>query len=280
MFKRKRFGFFTARHLLTLALIWPVVGWSVSARAASVFSLLSSPQSWIGGGRPVLVTQEDGLSFSGYTDSASSATFSINDFDGRSGRSVASFWLLELAAPDDRPLTPGIYENAKKYPFQGSSFPGINFEGNGLSNSYVTGSFEIYELVARPDGAILSFAADFLQYDEGIASWWNRGSLRINSARPLTSLEPPSVVAPPPPPPPLEDPILMDPPPGVGRGPDSGGPGRNLPPEDPWDPAPEPPPLIGSPGAQDPVPGPMSVAAALMGWQASRNLRRRCRSRP
>ncbi|MBM5817355.1 MAG: hypothetical protein FJ083_12460 [Cyanobacteria bacterium K_Offshore_surface_m2_239] len=266
--------------MFALAVVGVMVGSSTSARAVSAFSLLSSPQSWIGGGEPVLVTDADGFSFSGVVDSGCVATFSINDFDGRSGRPVSSWWVLELATPGERPLTPGLYQEAKKYPFQGLAFPGLNVEGIGRGNSAVTGSFEVFELVAQPDGTILSFAADFLQFDEGIPDWWNRGSLRFNSARPLSFLPLPSVD-----PPSSSEPDLAP-----------VGPGRSFPPTDPVpgdpptvgspgapDPLPDPlpgspPPLLGSGPAPNPVPGPLPVAAALMGWQVSRNLRRRCRA--
>ncbi len=274
MLERKAKNLFSSRRLFALALAGSVVGWSASARAASVFSLLSSPESWIGGGDSLLLSEADGFSFSGVLDSGWVATFSINDFDGRSGRTVSSWWLLELATPGEWPLTPGVYQQAKQYPYQGLAFPGINFEGNGRGNSAVTGSFEVYELVAQPDGTILSFAADFLQFDEGIPDWWNRGSLRLNSDRPLSFLPLPSAE----PPPAEQDPITIPLPPFVG------GPGRNLPPDDPSF---DNPPVVDSPGAPpspspgapDPVPAPLPAAAALMGWRVSRNLRRRCRNR-
>ncbi len=260
------------RCLLSLSIVWPVVGGFSAVHSASAFSIISSPQSWIGGGNSFLVTQEDGFSFNGYLDSGTTASLSINGLDWRTEQPIPTWWTLDLAAPDYSPLTVGFYQNAKHYPFQGDSFPGINFEGNGRSNSTVTGSFEIFELVANPDGTILSFAADFTQFDEDIDDWWNRGSLRINSDFPLTLLASP-VPEPPPVSPPSPDPLPFDPPPLFGGEP-SPGMGRNFPLPDPWF---SDPPLVGSPGT--PVPGPLPVAAALAGWNVSRNLRRRCRDR-
>jgi hypothetical protein len=273
MYRFSAFGSFPMGPIIALAFAGSLVGWSSSARAVNAFSLVSSPQSWIGAGNPVRVTQDDGFSFVGYLDSGSAVSFSINDFDGRSGRAVASWWLVELAAPSNRPLAVGLYRNAQHYPYQRSAFPGINFEGNGRTNSYVTGSFEILELVARPDGTILSFAADFIQFDEDIADWWNKGSLRFNSNRPLSFLALPSVDPPVTPSP--TDPVLLDPPPVVGQNPIGGTIGQPPP-----DPSTDEPPLIGSPGAPDPVPGPLPVAAGLAGWRVSRHLRRRCQHKP
>jgi hypothetical protein len=153
------------------------------------------------------------------------------------------------------------------------AFPGINFEGNGRTNNYASGIFEIFELMARPDGTILSFAADFIQFDEDIADWWNKGSLRFNSNRPLSFLSLPTVDPPVVPPP--TDPGPMDPLPVVDRDPNDGTVGSPPP-----DPSNDEPPLIGSPGAPDPVPGPLPMAAVLAGWRVSRHLRRRCQHKP
>jgi hypothetical protein len=213
------------------------------------------------------VTQEDGFSFNGYLDSGTTASLSINGLDSRSGRPIPTWWTLDLAAPDYGPLTVGFYQNAKHYPFQGESFPGINFEGNGRSNSTVTGSFEIFELVANPDGTILSFAADFIQYDEDVDDWWNRGSLRINSDFPLTLLTSP-VPEPPPVSPPSPDPLPFDPPPLFGGDP-SPGMGRNFPPSIPGSAIR---PFSGHPARQRPAPclwPPRSRAGMFRGTSAA-----------
>ncbi|MEB3259575.1 MAG: hypothetical protein VKP63_02995 [Cyanobacteriota bacterium] len=171
---------------------------------------------------------------------------------------------------------PGSYREATLYPFQSFSSPGLNFDGNGRGNSYARGSFEVFELVVGPSGTILSFAGDFIQFDEGLDDWWNRGSLRLNSSRPLSFLPDP-VVEPPPTAPSPGDPLPTTPPPD-GEGPWLGGPGRMFPPSS--DPGVDEPPLLGSPGGpSSPAPGPLPVAAVLAGWRVSRRLRRRCRDR-
>ena len=74
------------RYLCALVLALPLFGTLQPAAAATRFSLLSSPQSWIGAGEYITVTPEDGYDFSGFVlDSV--ATFSIDNFrylsDGR-----------------------------------------------------------------------------------------------------------------------------------------------------------------------------------------------------
>ncbi len=240
MFLLRSFGKIVWRPLCAIALVWPLFGSLLSARAATVFSITSSPQSWIGAGETILVGPEDGFSFSGTFDSDSIASFFIHNFDSAVWGSSLRWWGLDFGAPWNQSLTVGAYANAANTPWPPLASPGLNFEGNGRSNNTATGSFEIMELVADTDGNILSFAADFIQYDAGSDDGWNKGALRLNSDIPIAWLLPP---------PPL---------------------GRNFPPVDD-------PPLTSNPAPPDPVPGPLPVAAVLAGWSCSRQLRRRCR---
>jgi hypothetical protein len=123
MYRFSAFGSFLMGPIIALAFAGSVVGWSSSARAVNAFSLVSSPESWIGAGNPVQVTQEDGFSFVGYLDSGSAVSFSINDFDGRSGRAIASWWLVELAAPGNRPLAVGFIGMRNTIPIKDQPFP-------------------------------------------------------------------------------------------------------------------------------------------------------------
>jgi hypothetical protein len=50
----------------------------------------------------------------------------------------------------------------------------------------LTGLFNVLEIVYGPGGSVSSFAVDFLQYDEGIETRWNLGSLRYNSSVPIS----------------------------------------------------------------------------------------------
>lgn len=54
----------------------------------------------------------------------------------------------------------------------------------------LTGYFNVLQAVYDTNGQVVSFAVDFLQYDEGGLSAWNMGSIRYNSAVP----EPSSIV--------------------------------------------------------------------------------------
>ena len=184
MLRVKPFAWLDFRYLCALALALPLVGTLQPAAAATRFSLISSPQSWIVAGEHITVTPEDGYDFSGFVfDSV--ATFSIDNIRHLSDGRPSNWWTLDLAAPLAQSLTISSYTDASKYPYQSSAQSGLNFEGNGRGNSAVTGSFDVLEAIYRANGEILSFAADFLQYDEGIPEWWNKGAIRINSQVPI-----------------------------------------------------------------------------------------------
>lgn len=162
------------------------------------------------------------------------------------------------------------------------------------------------------DGTVLSFAADFLQYDSGSINAWIKGAIRLNSDLPISLTPEPIVLDP------LVDPgVVPDPDPLVSE------PVRI---DDVFIPSPivffpepsieeplivEPaldgllidPPIVLSPFPDgengEPVywyssgssmvtaprleytsiaaPGPLPIAGALVGWHSARHLRRRCR---
>lgn len=233
------------RCLCALVLALPLFGTLQPGAAATRFSLMSSPQSWIGAGEHITITPEDGYDFSGFVYD-SLATLSIDNFrylsDGRS----PSWWTIDFAAPLAQSLAIGPYGDASKYPYQGAAQPGLNLEGNGRGNSAVTGSFDVLEAVYAADGTILSFAANFVQYDEGIQEWWNKGAIRIHSQVPILLIPEAETPQPPvdsgpndrslPPPPSGDEPssddqiVLVPIPPDLGHG---FPPSRNLPLEEP-----------------------------------------------
>ena len=155
---------------------------TVEALASTSFYYTSSPDSWVGGGETVLVTPDQGFEFSIWRNFDNGVSISINDFDENPDSSSARWWYLDFAAPDNAQINVGDYLDATRYPFQASSEPGLNFSGNGRGNNELTGYFSIREAEYGADGLVLSFAADFTQYDEGLESWWNIGRLMYHSS--------------------------------------------------------------------------------------------------
>lgn len=102
-------------------------------------------------------------------------TFGPTDGGFRTGRSFdgsvwiafegARPWWITFAPPDGSRLTTGVYEDAQRFPFHAPGKPGLDVRGCNT----VTGRFEVLEAVFRPDGSVISFAADFEHHCDGEA---------------------------------------------------------------------------------------------------------------
>jgi len=179
----------------TLASISLAVSFCVGqAEAATEFFYTSSPQSWVGGGETVSVTPLAGFAFTTARNFDNGVSFSINDFSTNPNFQLTRWWYLDFAAPADAPLAVGTYQGATRWPFQAAANPGLSFSGNGRGNNTLTGSFNVLEVTYGAGGSVMSFAADFVQYDEGFQSWWNIGSIRFKSDVPITAVPEPSAM--------------------------------------------------------------------------------------
>jgi hypothetical protein len=85
-------------------------------------------------------------------------------------------------------LTDGLYEDAVG--LGGNSGPGLSFYGAGRGDNTLTGSFDVLDISFDANHNLLSFAADFVEYDVGVTADWNEGSIRYNSTIPITTPEP------------------------------------------------------------------------------------------
>ncbi|NBD20252.1 PEP-CTERM sorting domain-containing protein [Aquabacterium fontiphilum] len=173
------------------------LGWlsaAPQAFAATQLYYTSSADSWVGAGETVLVGRDSGfdITVDRYTDNT--IAFRINDYESNPDFWSRSWWYLEFAAPAEAELTVGSYDHATRWPFQSSDAPGLSFSGNGRGNNTLTGSFTVLEAVYGTDGRVLSFAADFLQYDEGVPSAWNMGAIRYNSSIPIAAIPEPGAL--------------------------------------------------------------------------------------
>jgi len=90
------------------------------------------------------------------------------------------WWYLDFAGPDNQTLTPGLYLNAQRYPFEPPGVPGLSFAGNGRGCNTLTGRFVVLDAVYAPNGDVRRFGADFEQHCEG-GKPALFGSIRIHS---------------------------------------------------------------------------------------------------
>jgi VCBS repeat protein len=162
-----RFGPILCRAIAALFILCSL---SLTAAAQTRLWIQSEAGDYIGAG----VTQT-------YTSPANAFTVSSNQ--GYLSVQVGGWW-LEVTPKPGGILAAGPYENAARYPFQGSS-PGLDFSGNGRGCNTLTGRFVILAVSYDRAGNLGSLAMDFEQHCEGgTAALW--GELRINSAVPLT----------------------------------------------------------------------------------------------
>jgi hypothetical protein len=146
------------------------------ADAQTIFYFTSSPTSYTGGGQTFYATPA-----SGYTISVSD-TWRIEC--SCYGPDFNPDWTVLLEGANEAPLTIGEYTNTVG-PGVDSSLPSLYFFGQGRASADPTGCFDILALTLDTNGAIVSFAADFVQYDDGNTAEWNAGSIRFNSSIPI-----------------------------------------------------------------------------------------------
>ncbi|MFA5336455.1 MAG: PEP-CTERM sorting domain-containing protein [Candidatus Omnitrophota bacterium] len=167
------------------ALIMVSSVFTVRIEASTILYYTSSPFSWVGGGETVAVTREDGFAFFASRNYDNGVSFGINDFATNPDDQAQRSFSLDLAAPYDAVLLPGHYADATRFPFQEEAYPGLSFSGYGRGNNTLLGYFDVYEVTYGVHDEVLTFAADFVQYDGGFEDAWNRGSIRYNSDYPI-----------------------------------------------------------------------------------------------
>ena len=165
-----------------------------AAHATTFFSYSSSPTSWVGGGESVMVSPADGFDFLVFRNFDQGISFAIDDFATNPDFFSTRWWNLDFAAPLDVPLTVGHYVGATRFPFQDASRPGLDFSGNGNGDNTLTGSFDVFEVRYSLSGDVLAFAADFVQFDEGIEDRWSCGIIRYNSSIDLQEIPEPASI--------------------------------------------------------------------------------------
>lgn len=161
--------------IVIIAALWMSPG-SASAQT-TLLVLDSQPGDYIGGGIRQTLSEADGrFNATRNFDGGVRIDFETQD--------PAHFWVLEFAAAGDLPLTPGLYEGAVRFPFQGPGEHGLSVSGDGRGCNTLTGRFEVLEVTYGPAGQVVSFAADFEQHCDGLSPALF-GSVHFNSGAPV-----------------------------------------------------------------------------------------------
>jgi hypothetical protein len=139
---------------------------------ATLLSYDSPAGDYIGGGQSRFYTAEQGEFSLNYN--AASPNYIGFNYNG------SDWWGLDLVAASGESIAVGIYEDARRYPFQSPTLPGLSFTGSGRGCNQSIGMFEIIELVIDGDGVIERLAVNFEQSCE-LTMPTLKGQARYNS---------------------------------------------------------------------------------------------------
>lgn len=106
-----------------------------------------------------------------YDFTAANATITMSGGAGGVEQNVSAadgeFWTVDLFPAGGHVLVPGTYNNATRYPFNGSG-NGLSVYGDGRGCNTLTGSFTVKQAVySATDNSLLHFQASFVQHCEG-----------------------------------------------------------------------------------------------------------------
>lgn len=140
----------------------------------------SSSTSWVARGyQDYTVSPELGWTFTPSENFDNGVSFNITGSE-LPGTTVDQ-WRLDFAAPFEEQLTPGVYNDFQRFPFQEDNLPGMGFSSTGRSDNKASGSFEVLEISYDDLGELLSFAADFTHYGTENPDNFAMGEIRFNS---------------------------------------------------------------------------------------------------
>jgi hypothetical protein len=169
MFFRRRINMKRFILAILIALCWLFINEPLNA--ANILYFTSSPTSWIGQGRTMTLTSPTTV-FSAQRYSDNSVSLSAGGGGG---------YVLTLVGPGQTSPTVGFYSNATRWPFEESGAAGLCFMSPGCCNNTLTGYFNVLQADFDLNKNVVSFAVDFMQYDECVRANWVSGSFRYNS---------------------------------------------------------------------------------------------------
>ena len=164
----------------------------VAAQAETAFYYTSSPTSYVGDGQTKLVSASDGFNFKVVGTADTGIQFVIDNWYLGLPSDAFLAYSLTFSPPTGQLLIPGEYLGAERSPSQPTTYPGLEFSAESRGDNRVKGRFTVYEANFGPNAQVLSFAADFVQYDEGNQNWWNIGQIRYNSDIPIIAVPEPA----------------------------------------------------------------------------------------
>ena len=150
-----------------------------AAMAETTIEIVGDPGDYIGQGQSYYYDDTNAdIRFSRNYDNG--ITVNIDNLPGE----PSDWWTLNIAAPQNAEIQPGVYDGATRFPFQAWEDPGLSFSGNGRGCNTLTGSFEVYEVAYEGDGSVFALSASFEQHCSD-ATPALRGTIVFNTIPPV-----------------------------------------------------------------------------------------------
>ena len=141
---------------------------------ASYISLDSDVGDYIGQGQMWFMDRAVGFNTDATNTSPNELVLNYDGIDG--------YWSMHIQSPDDGPLAIGVYEEARRWPFQPPGVAGFDFSGDGRGCNTSSSSFEILEIAYDAQGVLSQLSVDFVQNCESATNAVLRGQVRFNSS--------------------------------------------------------------------------------------------------
>ena len=160
-----------------------ILALSPLANAETRFTVIdSSPTSWVARGYHNY-TVSPAINWNFQVNNGGNA-LAFNLTGTPPGGTTVDNWFMTFGAPGNAVITPGVYANFQRWPFNDATHPGLSFGSTGRLDNAASGTFEVLEVTYGPGNQVLTFAANFTHYGEANTNNWAICELRYNSTVP------------------------------------------------------------------------------------------------
>jgi len=176
--------------LCLMAAAFFLVAGSINHAFGQITALyFSGDPGYVAGGENETLSASDGFAMTAGRNGQGGDSFTVNNYSTAPFQQQVDY-SVDFSSATGVQLSTGLYLDATRYPFNISYNPysatnGLSFDGNGRGDNTLTGEFIVLDAEYDDLGTLTSFAADFIQNDEGNIYDQDYGSIRYNSTIPL-----------------------------------------------------------------------------------------------
>lgn len=161
----------------------PLPGPLPTDRSKTVFYLQGKGSDFITGGGTVLLKPPTSVFSAQRTPRNLTGPLNGVAFSIRTDSASGYLWNADFFAPQGQTLKVGTYLKATRYPFNGSTSPGLSISGGARACNQLQGQFTVRQLSIDASGNVKQFVADFEQACDSTLGSTNKliGTIRFNS---------------------------------------------------------------------------------------------------